>query len=69
METETLALTQAVDLSLWASFARATFTVKIVMMILIIASLWSWSIILGHSVSLRIARSQGGECAGTFWTA
>ena len=50
METETLALTQAVDFSMWALFARSTLTVKIVMMILIIASFWSWSIIIGKGV-------------------
>ena len=68
METETLALTQAVDFSMWALFARATLTVKIVMMILIIASFWSWSIIIGKGVSLRIARRQAAQFDRAFWS-
>ena len=38
METETLALAQSADFSMWALFARATFTVKLVMLLLIAAS-------------------------------
>ena len=68
METETLALTQAVDFSMWALFARATLTVKIVMMILIIASFWSWSIIIGKGVSLRIARRQAAQFEAVGYT-
>ena len=68
METETLALTQAVDFSMWALFARATLTVKIVMMILIIASFWSWSIIIGKGVSLRIAQRQAAQFDRAFWS-
>ena len=68
METETLALTQAVDFSMWALFARATLTVKIVMMILIIASFWSWSIIIGTGVSLRMARRQAAQFDRAFWS-
>ena len=35
METETLALAQEIDFSMWALFARATFTVKLVMLLLL----------------------------------
>jgi len=40
METEALALAGEVDFSMWALFARATLTVKIVILILTVASLW-----------------------------
>ena len=36
----------AVDFSMWALFARATLTVKLVMVVLVIASFWSWSVIV-----------------------
>ncbi len=38
MEAETLALAQEIDFSFWALFARATFTVKAVILMLIAAS-------------------------------
>jgi biopolymer transport protein TolQ len=40
MEAETLALAQHVDFSMWGLFARATIVVKIVMLMLIVASFW-----------------------------
>ena len=45
METEIVSAVQTVDFSLFALFWRATVVVKIVMIILIVASFWSWSII------------------------
>ena len=46
METEALAMAQEIDFSLLALFVRASFTVKLVMIILVVASFWSWSIIV-----------------------
>ena len=40
METETLAAAQGMDFSMWALFARATLTVKLVMLVLTAASVW-----------------------------
>ena len=68
METETLALTQAIDFSMWALFARATLTVKIVMLILILASFWSWSIIISKSLSYRGARREAERFDQAFWS-
>ena len=45
MEAETLALAQEIDFSVWSLFARATLTVKLVMIMLVIASVWAWGII------------------------
>ena len=53
MQAETLALAQEMDFSLWALFLRATLIVKIVMLILILASFWSWSIIIEKLITYR----------------
>ena len=57
MEAETLALAQEIDFSMWGLFARATLTVKLVMVMLIGASIWSWAIIIQKHISYRLARS------------
>ena len=59
METETLAAAQQIDFSLLALFFRATFTVKIVMLVLIAASFWSWAIIIQKLIDLRRAQGRG----------
>ena len=68
MEAETLALAQEIDFSMWALFARATLTVKIVMIMLIIASFWSWSIIVQKIISFRKARAEAAEFDQKFWS-
>ena len=61
METETLAAAQQIDFSLLALFFRATFTVKIVMLVLIAASFWSWAIIIQKLLDLRRASDEARE--------
>ncbi|APX89390.1 protein TolQ [Brevirhabdus pacifica] len=68
METETLALAQEVDFSLLALFWRATFTVKIVMLILIFASFWSWAIIIQKHLLFRVARRESSSFDRAFWS-
>ena len=68
METETLTLAQNMDFSMWALFARATFTVKLVMLMLVAASFWSWSIIIQKIISYRAARSEAAKFDRTFWS-
>ena len=46
MELEAANNVQQLDFSLMALFIRATLTVKIVMVILLVSSVWSWSIII-----------------------
>ncbi|WP_204113373.1 protein TolQ [Shimia biformata] len=58
----------AIDLSVWALFARATFGVKIVMIILIVASFWSWSVIIQKILTYRRARSEAGRFDRSFWS-
>ena len=60
METETLALAQEVDFSFWALFLRATLIVKLVMALLLVASFYSWAIIVTKHLQFRKARGEAG---------
>ena len=68
METETLAAVQEVDFSMLALFLRATITVKIVMLILIFASVWSWGIIIQKFINYRVARRESDLFDRAFWS-
>ncbi len=68
METETLALAQEIDFSMWSLFARATITVKIVMIVLLVASFWAWSIIIQKLIDYRRARKQASWFDAAFWS-
>jgi biopolymer transport protein TolQ len=68
MEAETLALAQEMDFSMWALFARATLIVKLVMLILVLASFWSWSIIIQKLITYRRARTEAEIFDRRFWS-
>ena len=68
METETLALAQEIDFSMWSLFARATLTVKIVMVVLIVASFWAWAIIAQKIIDYRRARRDAARFDKLFWS-
>ena len=68
METETLALAQEIDFSMWSLFARATLTVKIVMIVLVLASFWAWAVIIQKLFDYRRARSQADMFDRAFWS-
>lgn len=68
METETLALATQADFSMWALFARATFTVKLVMLMLVASSFWSWSIIIQKIITYRAARAEAARFDRNFWS-
>ena len=68
MEAETLALAQEMNFSMWSLFARATFTVKLVMLILIVASFWAWSIIIQKLITYRRARQEAAVFDRRFWS-
>ena len=57
-----------VDFSLWALFARATFTVKVVMVLLIAASFWSWAIIVDKAVAYSRLRKASTKFEDDFWS-
>ncbi len=68
METETLTLASEMDFSMWALFARATLTVKFVMLLLILASFWAWATIIQKWLAYRRARTEAAEFDAAFWS-
>ena len=68
METEVVTAAQPLDFSFLALFFRATLTVQIVMVLLMVASFWSWAIIIRKHLSYRQARNQSGEFDRAFWS-
>lgn len=68
METETLTMASEMDFSMMALFARATLTVKLVMLILIAASFWAWSIIIQKWLVFRTARAEAARFDAAFWS-
>ncbi|MEO0487369.1 MAG: protein TolQ [Pseudomonadota bacterium] len=58
----------AVDFSMWGLFARATITVKIVMVMLIVASGWAWAIIINKAIQYGRARKSAALFDAAFWS-
>ncbi|MEQ9694666.1 protein TolQ [Shimia sp. SDUM112013] len=58
----------AVDFSMWALFARATLTVKLVMLMLVAASFWAWSVIIQKIITYRAARAEAARFDRAFWS-
>jgi biopolymer transport protein TolQ len=59
---------EAVDFSMWALFARATITVKLVMVMLTLASLWCWAVIVDKIIQYRKARREASVFDVAFWS-
>lgn len=68
MEAEALALGQEIDFSIMALFLRATLVVKFVIIALIGASFWSWSIIFQKFIQYRAARAEVERFERLFWS-
>jgi biopolymer transport protein TolQ len=68
MNPDTVAAAQQIDFSLLALFFRATLTVKIVMLVLIAASFWSWAIIIQKILDVRRARDEARAFEQDFWS-
>ncbi|MEI4487710.1 protein TolQ [Frigidibacter sp. MR17.14] len=68
MDTHALASAQEIDFSLLALFARASLTVKLVMLALIGASIWSWAIIIQKYIVYRLARREASIFDRSFWS-
>ena len=68
METETLAAAAEIDFSFLALFLRATLMVKLVMIMLIVASFWSWAIIVTKLIAYRKARADAEVFDRSFWS-
>ncbi len=56
------------DVSLWALFMQAGFVVKLVMIGLIGASVWTWAIVIDKYVSFGKARRQFDQFEQVFWS-
>jgi biopolymer transport protein TolQ len=56
------------DFTLWALFARATLTVKFVMLLLVVASVWAWAIIIRKVLAYRQARARAEAFDAQFWS-
>ncbi len=68
METETLALAQEIDFSMWSLFMRATITVKLVMIMLVVASFWAWAVIIQKIIDYRRAKRDADTFDSAFWS-
>ena len=68
MNTEAIGMAQEIDFSLFALFARATITVKVVMLGLMIMSFWSWSIIIRKHILFRASRAEATVFDRAFWS-
>jgi biopolymer transport protein TolQ len=65
---ETIQAAQALDFSLMALFARASLTVKIVMILLVIASVWAWAIIIQKFLAFAKAKHEATRFDRAFWS-
>lgn len=68
MNSETAAMAAEIDFSLMALFLRATFTVKIVMILLVVMSIWAWAITIQKVIVYRAARKELAEFEKVFWS-
>ena len=57
----------AIDLSVWSLFIRADIVVKLVMILLLFASLWSWTIIFEKYRRLRRVDKEAESFEDAFW--
>ena len=56
------------DFSLWVLFLEADIVVKVVMLILILASIWSWAIIFDKIFGLRAVTNKSRKFEEKFWS-
>ena len=68
METAELVVSTSQDLSILALFLAADLLVKTVMLILVAASIWSWSIMIQKSRSYRKQRNLTNFFEERFWS-
>ena len=68
MDTTTLAMAQEIDFSLLALFARATLVVKVVMIMLMVMSFYSWAIIIRKHMLFRQAKAEAEAFDRAFWS-
>jgi len=57
-----------ISLSVWSLFVQADIVVKIVMIVLLLASFWCWAIIFEKLFRMRRLRAQAETFEETFWS-
>lgn len=62
------AQTIAHDLSLWGLFMSADFVVKLIMISLLVASFWSWTIIFSKAIRVKSLFSSANQFEDSFWS-
>jgi len=67
METELIS-DIPLDVSFWGLVMQADMVVKIVMLILLIASIWSWSIIFDKAKKFYFLKKQAQDFENSFWS-
>jgi biopolymer transport protein TolQ len=60
--------TEAINLSLWGLFWSAHWIVKLVILVLAFASVWSWTIIFSKTGKLRSLKRHGDRFEESFWS-
>jgi len=58
----------AADLTIWSLFMQADIVVKAVIVLLILASVWSWAIIVDKAFLLRRLRRRADAFEARFWS-
>ncbi len=58
----------ASDMTVWGLFLQADWIVKIVILVLILASVWSWAIIFEKVVRIKNLHSSAGKFEESFWS-
>jgi biopolymer transport protein TolQ len=58
----------ATDYSMWGLFLHATLVVKIIMIMLVGASVWCWAIIIDKAIQYRRARKEAAVFDQAFWS-
>jgi biopolymer transport protein TolQ len=58
----------ATDYTMWALFWRATIVVKLVMIGMILASVWTWAIVVDKVIQYRKARREAAVFDRAFWS-
>ena len=56
------------DFTMWGMFAHATIPVKLVMIILVLASVWCWAVIVDKWMQYRKARAEARVFDEAFWS-
>lgn len=56
------------DMSMWGLFMQADMVVKLVMIALVLASVWSWSIIFGKRSTLKKLNRKANVFEDSFWS-